>query len=230
MLSELEITGRARTHVVQYYTPRFAAHKIVAEAFMDMRAEARQHGFIIQPVSSFRDFRTQLRIWNQKFSGKKPLYTHDGKVLEVEALSEEEIIWHILDWSALPGASRHHWGMDIDIIDSAAVSDKYKVKLLPEEIQEGGVFHPMHCWLNENIHRFNFFQPYKTYRGGMFPEPWQISFAPLSLKAIHYLTPELLSSIIRESAITGKQRILKLIPEIFEKHILNIDQPEISYT
>lgn len=228
MFSELEITGRARTHIVQFHEPRFAAHKVAAEAFMDMRSEAHREGIILHPVSSFRDFNTQLRIWNQKFSGKKPLYTRDGQKRNIEPLCENEIIKHILDWTALPGTSRHHWGTDIDVIDKSTIAKGYRVKLLPEEIEAGGVFHTLHCWLNENIHRFDFFQPYKTFRGGMFPEPWQISFAPISLQAIESLTPELLSSLIKTTTIGGKEKILEMIPELFDNHILNIDQPENS--
>ncbi len=93
MFSELEITGRTRTHVMQFYEPRFAAHKLAAEAFMDMRNEARLEGFLLRPVSSFRDFATQVRIWNQKFSGKKPLYTRDGKARNFDALTQDQILW-----------------------------------------------------------------------------------------------------------------------------------------
>ena len=32
----------------------------------------------------------------------------------------------ILLWSALPGASRHHWGTDFDVFDRAAVPPDYR--------------------------------------------------------------------------------------------------------
>ena len=103
MLTDLELTGRTRSHVVQYAAPRFAAQPQAAEAFLAMRAAAQKDGIDMQPFSTFRDFNTQLRIWNHKFAGKKPLYDEYGRVRDRSAMSEEEIIRHILDWSALPG-------------------------------------------------------------------------------------------------------------------------------
>lgn len=225
MFSDLEITGRTRTHVVQIFEPRFAAHKMAAEAFMDMRSEARQSGFDLIPFSTFRDFKTQLRIWNHKYLGKKLLYDIDGNVRDFANLNEEEIIRHILDWSALPGGSRHQWGTEIDVIDGASMPEGYSPKLLPEEVRDGGIFHPLHCWLDENIHRFGFFRPYKYFRGGMFPEPWHLSFAPVSMEAIKYINPELLTSVIKDADILGKDLVLKMIPDIYQNHILNIVGP-----
>lgn len=225
MFTELEITGRARTHVVQLLEPRFAAHPQAAEAFMDMRAEARLAGIDLLPFSSFRDFNTQLRIWNYKYLGRKPLYDENGRVRDYASLGEEEIIRHILDWSALPGGSRHQWGTEIDVVDGTAMPEGYAPKLLPEEVLEGGIFHPLHCWLDANIARFGFFRPYKYYRGGMFPEAWHLSFAPVSLEAIKLVTPELLGAVLREAELEGKARVLEMLPEIYRKHILNIVGP-----
>lgn len=225
MFSPFEITGRTRTHVVQMFKPRFAAHRVVAEAFMDMRSEAKRYGIDLIPFSSFRDFKTQLRTWNQKYSGRKPLYDMDGNIRNYPTLSEDEIIAHILNWSALPGGSRHHWGTDIDVVDVAAMPDGYTVKLLLGEVATDGIFYPLHCWLDENIERFGFFRPYRDYKGGMYPEPWQLSYAPVSTKAIKCITPDILRSAIEETDILGKEKILPLIPDIFENHILNIYGP-----
>lgn len=225
MFSELEITGRARTHVVQVNEPRFAAQKDAVEAFMDMRAEAKLSGFDLFPYSTYRDFKTQLRIWNHKYLGKKPLYDRDGKTRDYASLNEDQIIRHILDWSALPGGSRHHWGTEIDVVDGASMLDGYAPKLLPEEVKEGGIFYPLHCWLDDNMQRFDFFRPYKYFRGGMFPEPWHLSFAPVSVDLIRYINPELLTSALRDADILGKKKVLAIIPEIYENHILNIDDP-----
>jgi hypothetical protein len=37
MLNKLEVTGRSRTHVVQFAEPRFAAQPEVVQAFLAMR-------------------------------------------------------------------------------------------------------------------------------------------------------------------------------------------------
>ena len=48
----------------------------------------------------------------------------------------------------LPGASRHHWGHDVDIYDAAAMPEGYQIQLTPEEVEGAGIFAPMHDWLD----------------------------------------------------------------------------------
>jgi LAS superfamily LD-carboxypeptidase LdcB len=226
MLNELELTGRARTHVVQMNEPRFAAHPHVVDAFLAMRREALLVGIDLSPYSSFRDFDAQLSIWNDKFSGKRPLYDADGKALDFATLSEREIVRHILHWSALPGASRHHWGTEIDVVDAAAMRDGYRAQLLPEEFREGGVFFSMHQWLDANIARFGFFRPYARYLGGVFPEPWHLSYAPISTQLIELISPQLLADTITSSDILGKAIALEMIQSIYENQVMKISLPE----
>ena len=226
MFNELEITGRARTHVTQVAQPRFAAVPEAVDAFLKMREAAALEGFDLIPFSTFRDYKTQLRIWNHKYIGKKPLYDIEGKVRDFSSLSEEQVISHILDWSALPGGSRHQWGTEIDVVDGNSMAEGYSPKLLPEEVKEGGVFYDLHCWLDENIQRFGFFRPYKYYQNGMFPEPWHLSYAPVSLEAIKHVNIELLTEVTQNADIFGKDKVLGLIPEIYKNHILNYVSPD----
>jgi LAS superfamily LD-carboxypeptidase LdcB len=225
-LNQLEITGRARTHILQHQAPRFAAQPEVIEAFMAMRANARAAGFDLLPLSSFRDFRTQLRIWNSKFSGKKPLYDMEGKVRHSTRMSPAEVIDCILNWSALPGGSRHQWGTEIDVVDGAAMPPGYQPKLLPDEVSSGGIFYPLHRWLDENIKQYGFFRPYKRYLGGMYPEPWHLSYAPLSTPAVSQVSVEVLTALIEESDILAKELVLERIPAIYLHHILNFVGPD----
>jgi len=217
-----ELTGQSRSHIEQVETPRFAAHPEVVQAFMEMRAAAKLAGFELHPCSAFRDFKAQLRIWNMKYTGQRPLYSPEGKPLEFSQLSPEELIRTILYWSALPGASRHHWGTEIDVIDQQAMPEGYRVQLLPEEVEPGGIFHPMHCWLDKNMSRFGFFRPYRVYQGGVCPEFWHLSYAPLSQSALKALSPELLEATIQDCDIQGKQQILSMLPFIYEQYVLNI--------
>ena len=183
-------------------------------------------GFDLVPFSSYRDFRTQLRIWNSKFTGKKPLYDQAGRERDFGSLSESDIIDCILNWSALPGGSRHQWGTEIDVVDGTAMPDGYEPKLLPEEVRPGGLFHDLHRWLDNNIARHGFFRPYNYYKGGMYPEPWHLSYAPLAMQAMKQLSVKLLVQVTKEAEIHGKSLVLKKIPEIYENHILNIVQPD----
>jgi LAS superfamily LD-carboxypeptidase LdcB len=221
-LNELELTGRVRTHVHQFDAPRFAAVAEVSEAFLAMRRAAAESVFDLLP---FRDFETQLLIWNGKFSGMKPLYDINGNQRDFSALSPNEVIECILNWSAVPGGSRHHWGTEIDVVDGAAMPEGYQPKLLPSDVSSGGIFHPLHCWLDENIHKYGFFRPYRYFKGGMFPEPWHLSYAPLSMQAVKLVSPELLIRTTQDSEILGKQSVLKKIPEIYAKHIMNFVLP-----
>ncbi len=221
-MSPLELTGRVRTHITQLENPRFAVHPETADAFFSMREAAIKEGIDISPFSAFRDFKAQLTIWNKKYEGKRPLYTQDGVKKNFEKLNEKDKLFSILSWSALPGASRHHWGTEIDVIDGAAISEGYKVKLLPEESDPGGVFYNLHEWLDKNLNRFGFFRPFDLYRNGVYPEPWHISYSPVSKIAMEELTLEMVEATILEADIRGKELILELLPTIYHQFVRNV--------
>lgn len=142
-----------------------------------MQSDARRSGVDLPPYSSFRDFRTQLRIWNSKFCGAKPLFDINGKARDFTRLSESEIISCILNWSALPGGSRHHWGTEIDVVDGAVLSPGYVPQSLPHEVAPGGLFFPLHQWLDRHIAEYGFFRPYQRDNGGVYQEPRHLSYA-----------------------------------------------------
>ena len=228
MFNELEITGRVRTHVVQYDAPRFAAHPDAAAAFLRLRAAAAREGIDLRPYSSFRGYDAQVRIWTAKFSGRAPLYDLSGRARDRAGMGEDDLIRHILDWSALPGASRHQWGTEIDVVDGAVMPPGYKPRLLPAEVADGGLFAPLHRWLDAHIHQHGFFRPYARFQGGMFPEPWHLSYAPVSMRAIDDLSLDVLRRCTQASDIPGKARVLELLPEIFERHVRNIVAPPVD--
>ena len=225
VFNELEITGRTRTHVEQHDAPRFAAHADVAAAFLRLRAAAARDGIDLRPYSSFRGYAAQARIWEMKFSGRAPLYDVEGRARDRSGWSEDDVITHILDWSALPGASRHQWGTEIDVVDGAVMPLGYKPQLLPAEVAEGGLFAPLHRWLDDHIAGHGFFRPYARWQGGMFAEPWHLSYAPVSMRAISDLTLDVLRRATEASALSGKARVLERLPEILERHVRNIVPP-----
>ncbi|MBI3936289.1 MAG: M15 family metallopeptidase [Betaproteobacteria bacterium] len=228
MLNEKELTGRACTHVVQLDELGAGLHRAVVGPFLAMKDAAAREGIAIEIVSAFRDFEAQAGIWNRKFRGERPLYDAHGNVRDHAALPEDELIDAIICWSAVPGASRHHWGADIDVIDRAAVPGDYRVRLLPDEAQPDGVFGKLHRWLDDNMRRFGFFRPYRDYRGGVHPEPWHLSYAPVSAVALELLTEELVAEAVGAGAILGKERVLARLPELYRRYVINIDQPEFS--
>jgi LAS superfamily LD-carboxypeptidase LdcB len=95
-MNELELTGRARTHIVELDSPRCALHYAAATSFLAMRDAAAAAGIDLVPASSFRDFDRQLQIWNAKWRGERPLLDRDGRTLDAAALDDDRRIEAIL--------------------------------------------------------------------------------------------------------------------------------------
>jgi len=226
MLNELELTGRATTHVVQRDDLEAALQRDTLNAFLAMKEAAACDGIEIRILSSFRDFAAQQRIWDEKYLGARPLYDAHGKARDHGKLNADELVDAIVCWSAVPGGSRHHWGTEIDVIDSATLPPGYRVRLLPEEAHPGGVFERLHRWLDANMHRFDFYRPYRTFRGGVHPEPWHLSYAPVATRALDILTPAAFEQAVRASTILGRERVLARSGEIYRQYIANVDAPD----
>jgi LAS superfamily LD-carboxypeptidase LdcB len=224
-MNPLELTGRARTHVVQRDDLGAALHPQALQAFLAMREAATRDGIALAVSSAFRDFDAQLAIWNRKYRGERPLFRADGSVREHASLSEPELVEAILEWSALPGTSRHHWGTDLDLYDAAAMPEGYRVQLLPAEYASEGVFHRLSAWLDANMQRFGFFRPYDADRGGVHPEPWHLSYAPVSSVALSLLTLELIEATVREAGILGRDAVLAQLDQVYERYVRNVAAP-----
>ncbi|HTE40989.1 MAG TPA: M15 family metallopeptidase, partial [Steroidobacteraceae bacterium] len=204
-MNELEITGRSRTHVVELDQSGCALHYEAVASYLAMSDAAKVAGIELSARSGFRDFAKQLGIWNRKWRGELTLNDRQSRPLQRSNLTDEAMIDVILAWSAVPGGSRHHWGTDIDVIDLNAVPPDYKVQFVQSEYQNDGVFARLSKWLDENLSRFGFFRPYRTDRGGVCPEPWHISYAPVSAPALESLSLAVLRRPLTESEIEGKQ-------------------------
>jgi LAS superfamily LD-carboxypeptidase LdcB len=220
-----ELTGRARTHLVQVEEPPCALHVHARVAFERLRGAAAAAGFDLVPQSSFRDFERQLTIWNRKWSGAAPLYGAHGETLEAAGLSAAERIDAILLWSALPGASRHHWGTDLDLIDRSAVPPGYRVQLVPEEYARPGPFAPLAEWLEANALRFGFFRPFRGVLSGVQAEAWHYSFAPVAEFARRRLTPGVLRDALAGAELAGKDAVLQRIEELHGRYVAGVDWP-----
>jgi hypothetical protein len=59
----------------------------------------------------------------------------------------------------------------------------------------------------------------------MYPEPWHLSYAPLSMKLVKLVTPELMMRVTEAADILGKELVLQRIPEIYVNHIANFVAP-----
>jgi len=224
-MNDLELTGRARTHIVDLKSPDCALHYETAASLLAMRDAAAKTGIDLVPVSSYRDFDRQVTLWNRKWRGERPLYDRAGKALDHARLSESALVDAILCWSAIPGGSRHHWGSDLDVIDAAAMPAGYQVQLLPEEYAPDGVFGRLTAWLDAHMDRYGFYRPYRTDRGGAGIEPWHLSYAPVSTLALEGLSLPVLRRAIADSSLLGREQVLERLPEIYTRFILAVDPP-----
>ena len=119
------LTGSTERHLcsLSAAVQPIMVHAQVVSPFTELRAQAAEQGFDLQICSGFRSFERQLHIWNGKLSGLRPVVDRAGNSIVLETLSPWQQIQAVLRWSALPGASRHHWGTDFDIYDAAAMPE-----------------------------------------------------------------------------------------------------------
>jgi LAS superfamily LD-carboxypeptidase LdcB len=222
-LDARQLTGRSNTHVVRLAEPPCVLHQAVVQPFQALRAAAARAGIDLLPVSGFRDFQRQLQIWNAKARGERPLYDRHGEPIDYATLDPAARVDTILLWSALPGASRHHWGSDLDVVDAAVLAPGQAPPLLPQAYATGGLFAHLEAWLAANLRGSGFYRPYARDRGGVQPEPWHLSYAPVADRALHALTPQLLREALAASDIEDKEAVLARLPAIHERYVSNVE-------
>jgi LAS superfamily LD-carboxypeptidase LdcB len=215
------ILGVADNHVIDSKAGFFKANLVMLEQLELLQCRAAQAGFDLQVASGFRSFNRQLGIWNAKAQGVRPVLDANGQSIDMTLLSDDEQVFAILLWSALPGASRHHWGTDVDVFDAAAIPADYQLQLTQAETEGSGPFAPFHRWLTLELQTesTDFFRPYLVRAGSVSPEPWHISYRPLSQVFSSLLTLEILREKILTTDIALKAAILKNLDVIFARYI-----------
>lgn len=138
-------------------------------AFSQMQQSALLENINLKIVSATRNFDYQKNLWNDKWNGVTFV---DGKDLSKTIPDGMERFTKILEYSAAPGTSRHHWGTDIDI---NGVSPTYFDT--PEGMKQ-------YEWLKANAPLFGFCQTYnekgETRQSGYNEEKWHWSYLPLA--------------------------------------------------
>jgi LAS superfamily LD-carboxypeptidase LdcB len=196
-------------------------HPDLINPLQDLSLEAARAGFQLTLASGYRNFSRQLLIWNQKASGIRAVLDSNSRTINIMTLADDEKLWAILRWSALPGSSRHHWGTDVDVYDKSRMSPDYQLQLTLEETIEPGPFAEFHQWLTEKLAEKNcpFFRPYAVDKGGVAPEPWHLSYAPVAEHYSAQFSVELLREQILQTDILLKESILQNLDEIFQRFI-----------
>ncbi|WP_049723835.1 M15 family metallopeptidase [Gilvimarinus polysaccharolyticus] len=204
-------------------TDNLYLHCDVVEPYRALVSAARQQNIELTIASGYRSFARQLAIFNAKATGQRPVLNDAGETVAMHTLSDADKLWAILRFSALPGASRHHWGTDMDVFDRAAMAPDYQLQLTPDECCPGGVFDKLHCWLDAYLPECDFFRPYDVnsaaHHNGVAPEPWHLSYAPVAQRFAAWLTPDVLAQTIAASDIELKATVLSNITSIYERYV-----------
>jgi len=213
------LLGRATTHLAPVGGDILLHHQLVAP-FGALCALARARGIDLAVASGYRGFERQLLIWNAKARGDRAVLDDSGRAVELDRLSDKDKVFAILRWSALPGASRHHWGTDMDVWDRAAVPAQYALQLVAEEYGPGGPFARLAAWLaSDEVAALGFYRPYDEDRGGVAPEPWHLSFRPVAEHFASHLTRDLLAGVIPHSGMVLGDTVLAHLDEIFARFV-----------
>jgi len=217
-----QVLGQTEDHLI--FVPEFECliHSHVVESLRELSRSAKEAGFSLAVASSFRSFDRQKDIWNAKASGRRAVLDEDEREIDIASLDEWPLAQSILRWSALPGASRHHWGTDFDVYDKASMPSDYVLQLTAAETEEGGPFFKFHQWLTEQIRTddaCNFVRPYDIYKGGIGCEPWHISYKPVATQFESALSVELLSQAITDAKLMLGDTVLSNLPEIYSRYI-----------
>jgi LAS superfamily LD-carboxypeptidase LdcB len=221
ILSKKQITGLDDSHITWLDNATGIHHQAIP-AWKAMSEEANLAGFDLKIASGYRGFTRQLSIWNKKFSGQLAIKSKQGETLDITTMTEQEIVQSILYFSALPGASRHHWGCDIDIYAKNLLPENQPLQLEPWEFAEHGPFYSLSLWLIENASRFDFYFPYDKFRGGVAIEPWHLSYWPIAKHAEGLLTLDVIQSVISTTKILGKNEIILQLSKIHQNYIQNV--------
>jgi len=209
-------------------TPQMGIHRQMITAFAALQQSAKTAGIALKIASGFRSFERQLLIWNNKFIGNTAIKKANGDTVDISGLTDWQIIEAILLYSALPGASRHHWGCDIDVYAPNLLACGESLQLEPWEYQESGPMAKLSTWLSQHAAKFGFYLPYDCYRGGVAAEPWHLSFAPLAQQYQATFNLQALQQCLINSDIASKAVIIDNLTTIAQRYINNTNICDLS--
>jgi LAS superfamily LD-carboxypeptidase LdcB len=185
------------------------------DAFVEMKKAAYSDGIELKIVSSYRSFSRQEAIWERKYAR----YTEEDGMDPLEAIDK------IIEYSTVPGTSRHHWGTDIDIVDGYR-----KVEgdvLVPSKFESGGPYEDFKKWMDENANMFDFHLVYTDdpKRKGFKYEPWHYSFAPISVPMLTEFRRKNIMLLLQQEEFLGSEHFTNgFIKNYVQNNILDINK------
>ena len=139
------------------------------DAFVRMAQAAQQEGIMLHIISATRNFASQKRIWEAKWNGQRKV---NGQALSQTIPDPTQRALKILEYSSMPGTSRHHWGTDLDL---NALTNAYFAS---------GEGKRAYDWLLAHAAEYGFCQVYTEQNedrpDGYQEEKWHWSYLPLA--------------------------------------------------
>ncbi|GLS84292.1 M15 family metallopeptidase [Paraferrimonas haliotis] len=222
MLTAKQLLGLDNSHLQRQGDLLLEGNALASLNRMQQRALA--DGIRLTVASAHRSFDSQLAIWNAKANGQRVLRDKQHQPIDYDSLSKSQLVDAILIWSALPGASRHHWGTDVDLFDSSAIA-RSELQMVAGEYQQGGPCFPLSEWLQQNAADFGFYRPYRSQSNGVQPEPWHYSYAPIATQCLNGCDLSALNKVIKDANITLQDEVLAKLEHIRKHYVLQVDQP-----
>ena len=170
--------------------PNNYLNRQVYEAFKKMWEAAKQDGVKLVILSNARTFWVQRIVWNRRWD-ESTWAAGPGRLKS------------LLKYSAVPGASRHHWGTEVDLNSKSF------------DYWRSSTGKKAHQWLTENGPKFGFYQPYSAKGGpgsglrefGHEEEKWHWSYYPLASKFmkeyVNLITEEDIKGFAGDKYISG---------------------------
>lgn len=228
MMTDEQLIGLNQDHIIsiedniELLGQKFQCHHEALVPLARLIRLSEEDGIPLRVISSYRSFDYQMVIWNKKFYEEVELNLRDGSTVNSQDLDAKSRVEAIMNYSALPGTSRHHWGTDFDLFDASEIDLGYEVQLTEQEFHEQGPCGSLNLWLNQTMGNYDFFRPYAKDKGGVACEPWHLSYAPLAEHALEEFPLELLRTTIEQSEIGGKQFILSSFENTVERFVTNV--------
>ncbi|GIX30084.1 MAG: carboxypeptidase [Porticoccaceae bacterium] len=195
-------------------------HRAAVGPFRALAAAAAREGIQLAVASAHRDFERQRVIWEEKAAGRRPVLDREGRAsLDPLALAPRERLFALLRWSAPPGASRHHWGTDLDLWDRAA-GPGFRPALTPEEYAPGGPCGRLAAWLDSGVaESLGFYRPYAEDRGGVGIEPWHLSYRPAAEECAAAFDAHRWLALLRRRRVALAEEIAEALAEVCARYL-----------
>ena len=176
-------------------------------AFVSMYDAAQKEGIKLKIVSATRNFVNQKSIWERKWNGSTIL---EGGLNATTIKDFKKRALKILEYSSMPGSSRHHWGTDLDL----------------NELENGyfasGQGKKIYDWLVKHGHEYGYCQVYtakgKERPNGYNEEKWHWSYTPVSSRLMELAKNALTNEMI--SGFDGAETASEI--DIVHKYVLGI--------